>query len=343
MLIIGDSMDNLIKSISGLSVKADQERIEDFLTKNNSSAQERREIINILAPSIILSVPALKELVIERQMQGKCLNGWTKGTEGTFADSKGSTDVRTGNIWIRKGTNVELFTLGYECVNSRNRELYEQIFSKYMGLEDTPLNRKNYAEEILEVEAHAVYMKCRLVEEMHIESVDGKEVVKPAYLAIFRNPDLEESEKIEELAKAIIQSGTVGKYKISAFEHYKNRGYQRAICNEKIINKYAHLPVSQKNREAFAQEMLASDAEEIYFLCKQANKKDDKAVATEIAEDPLNLAIFNNTGLSEKQDKINALRDNLAQNPHKRYGNRTGYSYYLQQGYDSDVLGRKQD
>lgn len=332
-------MDNLAPLMSKLSVKSDQERIEDFLTKNNKSSQERDEIIKILAPSIILSCPTLKELVIERQMKGKWLNGWTKGTEGTFSDSKGSTDVSTGNIWIRKGTNVELLTLGYECVNSRNRELYDAIFKKYMQLPDNASNRQDYAKEILRVEAQAVYMKCRLAEEMQgkVKNLEGRELVKPEYLEIFRRSDLEESEKLEELAKALINIGTVGKYKISAYEHYQNRGYQRAICNEKIINQYAQLPDSQENRQAFAREMLRSDAEEIYFLCKQAKKKGNN----EIAENPKYLEIINDASLPEKKDKIEAFVRYLSTKPQNRYANKNGYSHYQNEGYNEDVLNRR--
>lgn len=191
--------------------------INKFLT-GSSSISPQDSSIQALAQSI-LTCETLKDLVKARYQSGIYFLGWAEN------GSKGFTEVDTGNIWIKKtGLGTEPFTLGYECINSKNRIIYKKIGIKYAVESTTPENRKKFAREILGVEAQAMYVKCKLATEL-----GKRELIKDYYLDIYDNDSLEESEKITKLTETMIEKGVVHGGKKSAYNFYQNERYDEFI------------------------------------------------------------------------------------------------------------------
>lgn len=188
--------------------------INTFLTEK-SGIRSDDDLIQKIAQSILKS-PTLKTLVQNRFLHGNRFLGWT--TNG----SKGFTEVSTGDIWMSKSGN-EVITLGYECINSQNKYLYEKIGMKFALLETNVENREKFAQEILAVEARAMYMKCKLVSELGISKL-----VKDYYLEIYNNALLTEEEKITGLQKIMIERGVVCST-LSAYSFYQGERYDEFI------------------------------------------------------------------------------------------------------------------
>lgn len=200
---------------SDYTVQNDQ-WINDFLTEKSHISPADKTIQSIA--QTILASDTLKELVQARFLDGNRFLGWTED------GSKGFTDISTGDIWIgktEKGT--EPFTLGYECINSKNRKIYRNIGIKYAFEEPTIENREKFANEILAIEAQAMYVKCKLAIE-----TGKKEMVKSHFLEIFENELLEEPEKIEQLKNKIVEKGLVHNT-IPAYEFYKGERYDEIV------------------------------------------------------------------------------------------------------------------
>ena len=110
----------------------------DFLTEKSNLSRSDPDILK-LANAILLS-ETLSELVQHRYLDGKRFLGWT--SDG----SKGYTVIETGDIRIKKTEEkTEPLTLGYECINSKNRLLYRKIGIKYAFEEKSVENRRKFA------------------------------------------------------------------------------------------------------------------------------------------------------------------------------------------------------
>jgi hypothetical protein len=113
--------------------------------------------------------------------------------------------------------------LGYECINSKNRHLYRKIGIKYAFEETSKENREKFAQEILGIEAQAMYFKCKLATE-----IGRRDLVKDDYLEIFDNKSIVEAQKIEQIKKVMIEKGVVHFVK-PAYEFYKGERYNEII------------------------------------------------------------------------------------------------------------------
>lgn len=190
--------------------------LEFFSEKSGIS--ERDETIEDLLKSV-LSSSTLKDLVYKRYLEGNRFCGWT--SDG----SKGYTDVSTGDIWIgHTGLKTEAFTLGYECMNSSNRNIYRKIGIKYAFKKTNPSNREEFAREILGIEAKAMYIKCKLALELN-----RKDLVKEDYLKIYEDLTIDNEKKVEFLKEKIIKKGVVYGGKKPAYEFYKQERYDDII------------------------------------------------------------------------------------------------------------------
>jgi hypothetical protein len=207
-----------LNSKDGMSIKGiDSQWINDFLTEESKISSSDTAIQTIA--KAILSSETLKDLVQDRYLNGNRFLGWTEN------GSKGYTEVATGNIRIKKTeTGTEPFTLGYECINSKNRILYKKIGIKYAFEETNPTNRENFAREILGVEAQAMYVKCKLAAEM-----GKRELVKDYYLEIYDDQSMDEPTKIEKLKEKMIEKGVVFNGKKPAYEFYKEERYDEIV------------------------------------------------------------------------------------------------------------------
>lgn len=194
----------------------DNNWINEFLTeKSHISPQD--DSIQALAKNI-LSCDTLKDLVQARYLNGNRFLGWTKN------GSKGFTEVETGDIWVKKTGSGEPFTLGYECINSKNRALYRKIGIKYAFEETTPQNREKFAKEILGIEAQAMYVKCRLATEL-----GKRDLIKEYYLEIYDDESIEEPEKIIKLQEKMIEKGVVHGGAKPAYKFYQEERYNEIV------------------------------------------------------------------------------------------------------------------
>jgi hypothetical protein len=184
--------------------------VYNFLTEK-SNLDPDDELIKSIAKSALKNFSLLNALK-ERHEKGIRFIGWT--TDG----SKGYTEVETGNIKIGKSGH-EAITLGYECINSRNKKKYKNIGLKYAFEETNLQNREGFAKEVIALEAEAMYQKCKLAVELEKE-----DFVKNHYLKIYKLNGASTKEKIEKLKVTMISRGLVH-FKIPAFNFYKNQRY----------------------------------------------------------------------------------------------------------------------
>lgn len=195
---------------------AEQRWLQTFFTEKSGISIADREIQAII--QAILASKTVKKLVIERCLAGNRFLGWT--VDG----SRGCTDI-SGDIKLAKtGTGSELFTLAYECINSRNSHSFKKIGIKYAFKKRTSENRDKFALEILGFEAQAMYLKCALAEELR-----QPERVRGYYLTVYNNACLKEAEKIEKIKVLLIEKG-VAKFSVPAFEFYRGERYDEFMA-----------------------------------------------------------------------------------------------------------------
>lgn len=179
--------------------------------REKSNIHETDTLILSIAQTILLS-ETLSFLVKDCYESGGRFLGWT--ADG----SRAYTDISTGHIRIGKNGD-EALSLGYECINSKNKKLYQNIGTKYALKEDSRKNRENFAREIIKIEAQAMYTKCQLVTELELATP-----IKEHYLKIVRDEDLTKEEKIEALCEVMIEKGMVH-YTKPAFNFYAGPRY----------------------------------------------------------------------------------------------------------------------
>lgn len=220
--------------------------LHNFLHDKSDAPSQDKTIQEI--SQTVLSSETLKELVLARYLDGKRFLGWTAN------GSKGYTDITTGDIRIGKtGTGTEAFTLGYECINSKNSKIYRKIGIKYAQMEVTTENRQAFAHEILAVEAEAMLMKCKLATEL-----GHRDMVKEHYLRVYDDDSLEVCEKKEKIKELMVQFGKV-KFDKPAYLFYQTERYDETTdYYKKLI---------EQHRELFVQ---------IVKLCNYINKNNIK-------------------------------------------------------------------
>lgn len=190
------------------------EWLTTFFTEKSSVEVSKLEMII----ESVLHSSTLKSLVEKRFHAGARFLGWTT------CGSKGYTLAHTGDICLGQTHGQESLTLGYECINSSHKKLYEAIGKKYAAKETNEQHRAEFAQEILGVEAKAMYTKCKLASELNITHH-----VKDYYMSIYYNENFSEEQKIYNLKRLMIKNGKVHSTK-PAYAFYKNERYDDIIA-----------------------------------------------------------------------------------------------------------------